>query len=124
MGSITEFTGEGLEDAQLWLKRFDRFCLDRNLNGNPARKALYFETFMAGEAGEWYSTLAEPVKTDFDALVHAFLARFSGLAGPKETPDSRYETFANAVKTRKTVEDLRNQQSWRLWLAETLSLAI
>ena len=123
--TITEFSGSATDpEAQTWLDRFDRFCLDRNIDDSSTRKARYFKTFMTGSARDWFNTLSPEVRGDFDRIEKAFLDHFAGIIKPKETPATRYQAFAEALKTKKTVEDLRDGKAWRLWLAETLALAI
>ena len=123
--ALDEFRGDVDDvEAKTWLKRFERYLLDRGIdNGTDARKIRYFETFMVDAAMDWFEGLDDESKTKYDALKKAFLHQFGGLAQPKETPASRYNSFRDALKTKRTIEDIRDQAVWRVWLSEVLALS-
>ncbi|SPO31487.1 uncharacterized protein UTRI_06617 [Ustilago trichophora] len=122
--SPPEFSGDAAGvDAKVWLKRFERYCLISNIDSTLARKVTYFETFLIGAAEDWFATLPEDVRTNYDSLKTAFLAQYAGLSQPEETPASRYQLYLAAVRNKKTVEDLRDGDAWRKWLSDVLILS-
>ncbi|SPO24480.1 uncharacterized protein UTRI_03748 [Ustilago trichophora] len=121
---IPKFTGSVHDaDAQSWLEDFEIFCLDRGINDHPAQKLKYFKALMTESAQDWLNKLSPSVKAEFEALQAAFLLQYGNARKVRDTPATRYQDFQEAVKTPKTIEDLRDVKEWRIWLSVVLDLA-
>ncbi|SPO20939.1 uncharacterized protein UTRI_00416 [Ustilago trichophora] len=121
---IPKFTGSVCDiDAQSWLEDFEIFCLDRGIDEHPNQKLKYFKALMTESARDWLNKLSSSVKTEFEALQAAFLLQYGDARKVRDTPATRYQDFQDAVKTSKTIDDLRDVKEWRMWLSMVLDLA-
>lgn len=75
---IGQFSGDGSQDAQLWLTRFQLMAVTKNLNDNKAKATL--PLLLKENALRWYVALPQHVKDNYAELKREFIIRY----GPDE----------------------------------------
>ena len=70
------FHGNPGDRADLWLKEFMDYCTFHGINAD--RRKTSFQFYLSGHAKQWFWSLADHVRQDFDEVLTQFKTRFNG----------------------------------------------
>jgi hypothetical protein len=90
------FAGKPDDDANGFIRAFDRLVKYREINDNGTKLYL-FAVLLKDNAADWYDALSEASKDSFEHLNKAFAARY-------QPPDSLKYKCANDLFTKKQAE--------------------
>ena len=69
------FRGTTSENAEIWLRQFNNYCLYKTYDEDKAR--ALFRVLLTDSAAVWYDSLEADIQTNWDNLKAAFLARYT-----------------------------------------------
>ena len=95
------FTGKADEDADEWIRRFDRYCIYRN--NNEEKSLALFKVLLSGTAAVWLESLPAAATDTVEHLKEAFKERF--LSPQILKYKSAKEIFSRRQGPNETVND-------------------
>ena len=72
--TIDQFTGADVNEAKCWVSKFELYCKFKKFN--DATKLAVFPLRLADTCFDWYQTLNDDIKNDYELLKAAFLKRY------------------------------------------------
>ena len=90
------FSGKPDEDADSYIKAFDRYIKYREIT-DDGKKLNLFAVLLKANAADWYDALSDASKDTFEHLNAAFAARY-------QSPDTIKYKCANELFTKKQAE--------------------